>query len=164
MQLAELQQSIEEHLKSFTVTAQSFNFRHLALKHHATAGNLESCLDTVLAFTRSVLVRVTPVTEVGDENRLAIFWLSTSMPPSNPTHVSFRCAPDLLKVRMHQQLCTGSARMNCRPGTPFHFDTCNRAGIAGTRRRTTWGVRLSTAMTASMTGTVCGAFTTTGNC
>jgi hypothetical protein len=83
---------IEEHLKAFATTSRSFNFRHLVLKHHASTGNLEGCLDTLLDFTRSSLVHVTPVTDVHDDNKLTVFWLSPSMPPANPTRVSFRCA------------------------------------------------------------------------
>ena len=92
MQLSELVQLIQEALKDFTATSRSFHFRHLVLQHHASTGNLEAALETILAFTRRSLVPVTPVTEVGDDNRLAVYWLSASMPPANPTHVSFRCA------------------------------------------------------------------------
>jgi hypothetical protein len=93
VQLHELAAILRESLRDSHATARTFDFRHLVLRHHASTGHLEGCLDTLLAFTRHSLVPVTPVTEVGEDNRLCLFWLSATMPPTNPTHVSFRCAP-----------------------------------------------------------------------
>lgn len=90
MQLSSLVDAIEASLRDFDSTAKKFNFKHLVLQHHATTGNLEACLTSLLDFTRSVLVRVTPVTEVYDDNRLCVYWLSASLPPANPTRVAFR--------------------------------------------------------------------------
>ena len=88
--------TIEASLRDPAATCRSFNFKHLVLQHHAATGDLERSLHTLLAFTRHVLVPVTPVTDVHEDNRLNVYWLSASLPPANPTRVSFRCAHHLL--------------------------------------------------------------------
>ena len=93
MQLDVLAEELETSMRGMAATAHSFNFRHLVLQHHAATADLEQSLQTVLQLTQQHLVPITPVTEVSDENKLVLYWLSASMPPANPTHLSFRCAP-----------------------------------------------------------------------
>jgi hypothetical protein len=112
VQLPELVEQIQTALRSHAATARTFNFRHLVLQHHAATGSLEGCIDTVLSFTRRALVPITPVTEVSDDCRLQVYWLSASMPPANPTHVSFRrsSAPyACLQAYSQRRLHAGSA-------------------------------------------------------
>ena len=92
MQLPELEEQVSESLVDATLEDLRLDFRSIVLRHHAATGDLNRCMDVVLSFVRSHLVTITPVTDVNDESKLHVYWLSATLPPSKPSCVAFRCA------------------------------------------------------------------------
>lgn len=90
MQLPELEEQVSESLADAALEDLRLDFRSIVLRHHAATGDLNRCMDVVLSFVRSNLVTITPVTDVNDESRLHVYWLSATLPPSKPSCVAFR--------------------------------------------------------------------------
>jgi hypothetical protein len=93
MQLPELEYQVREALADTAIEDHRLDFKSVVLRHHAATGDLNRCIEVVLTFVREHLVKITPVTDVNDENRLHIYWLSATLPPANPSCVAFRWVP-----------------------------------------------------------------------
>lgn len=99
MQLPELEQQVSESLVDAELEDLRLDFRSIVLRHHAATGDLNRCMGVVLCFVRSHLVTITPVTDVNDESKLHVYWLSATLPPSKPSCVAFRCGPAISKTQ-----------------------------------------------------------------
>ena len=93
LQMPALEKLVSTSLADSMLSTLKLDFRSLVLRHHAETGSLTHCVEVLLEFIRDALVKITPVTDVNSENKLHVFWLSASLPPTNPTRIAFRCAP-----------------------------------------------------------------------
>ena len=90
MQLPDLEDQVSDSLADAALEDLRLDFRSIVLRHHAATGDLNRLIEVFLGFVRSHLVTITPMTDVNDESRLHVYWLSATLPPSKPSCVAFR--------------------------------------------------------------------------